>query len=110
MKATFVWTAVFLGLGLLRNFTLSIEPSRELVLVQRVSGDTAVIVRTTGATYLIEKSGGCLSLPEFEARRVVIDSSARFLDSGSRLLIPELDQSCRIVASRSMEPPDSPGS
>ncbi|MGE5835540.1 MAG: hypothetical protein ACM4AI_13740 [Acidobacteriota bacterium] len=110
MKATFIWTAVFLGLGLLRNFTLSIEPSREFVLVQRVSGDTAVVVRSNGATYFIEKSGGCQSLSEFAARRVVIDSSARFLDAGSKLLLPEVDQSCRIVASRSLEPPDSPGS
>jgi len=110
MKATIIWTAVFLGLGLLRNFTLSIEPSREFVLVQRVSGDTAVIVRSNGATYVIEKRGGCQSLPEFAARRVVIDSSARFLDAGSKLLLPEVDQSCRILSSRSLEPPDSPGS
>jgi hypothetical protein len=110
MKATFIWTAVFLGLGLLRNFTLSIEPSREFVLVQRVSGDTAVIVRSNGATYSIQKSGGCQSLSEFADRRVVIDSSARFLDAGSKLLIPELEQSCRIVSSRSLEPPDTPGS
>jgi hypothetical protein len=110
MKATFIWTAVFLGLGLLRSFTLSIEPSRELVLVQTVSGNTAVIVRSNGATYLIEKSGGCQSLSQFAARRVVIDSSARFLDAGSKVLLPEVDQSCRIVASRSLEPADSPGS
>ena len=110
MKATFIWTAVFLGLGLLRNFTLSIEPSREFVLVQTVSGDTAVVVRSNGATYFIEKSGGCQSLSEFAARRVVIDSSARFLDAGSKLLLPEVDQSCRIVASTNLEPADSPGS
>ena len=95
MKTTVIWTAVFLGLGLLRNFTLSIEPSRELVLVREVSGDTAVIVRSTGAMYFIEKSGGCQSLSQFAARRVVIDSSVRFLEEGSKLLIPEVDQSCR---------------
>jgi hypothetical protein len=110
MKATVVWTAVFLSLALLRNLTLSIEPSKELVLVQRVSGDTAVIVRSTGATYLIEKSAGCVSLPQFEARRVVIDSSDTFLDAGSMLLIPELKESCRIVTSRTIEQPDTPDS
>jgi uncharacterized protein YigE (DUF2233 family) len=110
MKATVVWTAVFLGLALLRNLTLAIEPSKELVLVRQVMGDTAVIVRSTGATYLIEKSAGCLALPQFEARRVVIDSSDTFLEAGSMLLIPELKQSCRIVTSRAIEQADTPDS
>ena len=107
MKATFIWTTVFLGLALLRAATLSIAPSKDLVIVRTVADNRAVIVAPTGAAYLIEKDDGCLSLGGYQGRRVVLDSPDRFLNGGSRLLIPELNQSCHIVNVREIEPADS---
>jgi len=58
--------------------------------------DKTIIVRRNGESYLIEKGVGCLSLRRFEAKEVLIVSSGLFLGIGSRLLIPDADQECRI--------------
>lgn len=107
MKATLVWTTVFLGLALLRAATLQIAPSRDLVLVRTVADNRAVIVNPAGAAYLIERNAGCRSLEGYQGHRVVLDAPDRFLTGGSRLVIPELNQSCDIVNVREIEPPDS---
>ena len=104
MKATFIWTTVFLGLALLRAATLSIATSKDLVLVRTVADNRAVIVNPSGAAFLIEKDAGCLSLGGYQGRRVVLDAPDRFLNGGSRLVIPELNQSCHIVNIREIEP------
>lgn len=80
----------------------------EYVFVQKVMDDKAVIVRSTGATYVIEKGVGCLSLWRYEGKRVIIGSPGLFLGVGSRLLIPDLGQECRIWDSKEIAGPGSP--
>jgi hypothetical protein len=106
MKATFIWTTVFLGLALLRAATLSIAPSKDLVLVRTVADNRAVIVNSAGAAYLVEKDAGCRSLGGYQGQRVVLDAPDAFLSGGSRLVIPEVNQSCHIVNVREMAPAD----
>jgi hypothetical protein len=87
----------------------------EFVFIQKVMDDKAIVVRSNGTTYLIEKGVGCLSLWRYEGKRVLIDSPGLFLGVGSRLLIPEIDQSCRIwnaeeissISPRPTQPPQS---
>jgi hypothetical protein len=88
------------GLAIFSSAIVSIAAVTEYVLVQKVlADDKAVIVRANGDTFLIEKGIGCLSLPRHEGKRVVIDSPGRFLGIGSRLLIPDVNQECRIRSS-----------
>jgi hypothetical protein len=68
----------------------------EAVFVKKVMDDKAIIVRSNGDTYLIEKGVGCLSLWRFEGKSVYINSPGLFLGVGSRLLIPDAGQECRI--------------
>jgi 4-fold beta flower protein len=79
--------------------------SPEYVLVQKVMDDQAVIVRSNGATFLIEKGIGCLSLWRYEGKRVVIDSPGLFLGVGSKLVIPDAEQECRIWNSKQIDSP-----
>jgi hypothetical protein len=53
-------------------------------------------VRSNGNVYLINKGVGCLSLWRYEGKRVLIDSPGLFLGVGSKLLIPDANQECRI--------------
>jgi len=71
----------------------------EAVLVKKVMDDKAIIVRANGEIHVIEKGVGCLSLWRFEGKRVYISSPGLFLGVGSRLLIPDADQQCRIWSS-----------
>jgi hypothetical protein len=64
--------------------------------------DNAIIVRGNGEAYLIEKGVGCLSLWRYEGKRVLIVSPGLFLGVGSKLLIPEAGQECRIWDSKSL--------
>ncbi len=96
----------------------------EAVFVKKVMDDRAIIIRANGEVYLIEKGVGCLSLWRFEGRRVYVSSPRQFLGVGSRLLIPDADQQCRIWSSEllgselvrpsyqppSVSPPGSPSS
>jgi hypothetical protein len=70
----------------------------EEVYVQQVlaSGNRAIVVRRDGVGYLIEHGVGCISLPRFVGRRVLINSPSLFLGVGSSLLIPGERQECRI--------------
>ncbi len=68
----------------------------ESVRVAKVMDDKAIITRHNGESYLIEKGVGCLSLWRYEGKMVLIVSPGLFLGVGSKLLIPELDQECRI--------------
>lgn len=70
----------------------------EWVLVTKTldNDDKAIIVRSNGEAYLIEKGTGCLSLWRYEGKKVLISSPGLFLGVGSKLIIPELGQECRI--------------
>lgn len=81
--------------------------SGEYVAVQKVMDDQAIVLRSNGATYLIEKGVGCLSLWRYEGKRVVVSSPGLFLGVGSKLIIPDLGQECRIWNSKEVEPPRS---
>lgn len=72
----------------------------ESVAVQKVAADAAVIVRRNGDAYLIDKGVGCLSLSRFEGKVVVISSPGIFLGVGSKLILPDMDQECRIENSK----------
>jgi hypothetical protein len=81
--------------------------SGEYVTVQKVMDDQAIVIRSNGATYLIENGVGCLSLWRYEGKRVVVSSPGLFLGVGSKLIIPDLGQECRIWNSKQVEPPRS---
>lgn len=68
----------------------------ESVRVTKAMDDKAIISRRNGESYLIEKGVGCLSLWRYEGKEILIVSPGLFLGVGSRLLIPEMDQECRI--------------
>ena len=79
-------------------FTTSIQAKIEQVYVAKImsNDDKAIIVRSNGEAYLIEKGIGCISLWRYEGKNVLIHSPGIFLGIGSKLLIPENDQECRI--------------
>jgi len=79
----------------------------EYVSVHKVTDDMAIIGRSNGAIYSIEKGVGCLSLWRYEGKSVVIKSTGLFLGVGSMLLIPELNQECRIWDSKEIQGPTS---
>jgi len=72
----------------------------ESVRVTKAMDDRAIITRRNGESYLVEKGVGCLSLWRYEGKTVLIVSPGPFLGVGSKLLIPELDQECRIWDSK----------
>jgi hypothetical protein len=80
----------------------SVAAGVEAVFVKKVMDDKAIIVRANGDTYLIEKGVGCLSLGRFEGKNVYVNSPGLFLGVGSRLLIPDAGQECRIWDSESL--------
>ncbi|MBX5496674.1 MAG: hypothetical protein IRZ15_15170 [Bryobacteraceae bacterium] len=85
------------GVALVLVFTTWLAAAGvEAVFVKKVMDDKAIIVRSNGDTYLIEKGTGCLSLWRFEGKTVYISSPGLFLGVGSRLLIPDAGQECRI--------------
>lgn len=84
------------------------EAAAESVLLQKVIDDQAIIVRSNGAVYLIEKGVGCLSLWRYEGRRVIVDSPGLFLGIGSKLILPDADQECRIWNSKQIDSRLSP--
>ena len=58
--------------------------------------DKGIIARANGEEYLIEKGVGCLSFWRFEGKRVLVTYPGVFGGVGSRLVLPDVDQSCRI--------------
>lgn len=68
----------------------------EWVYVFKVFDDTAIVVRENSQAYQIEKGVGCLSLRRFEGQSALITSPGLFLGVGSNLLLPDIDQKCRI--------------
>ena len=75
----------------------------ELIRVTKVMDDKAIIMRKNGESYLIEKGVGCLSLWRYEGKTVIVSSPGLFLGVGSKLVIPDADQECRIWDSKRLE-------
>jgi len=76
----------------------------EWVFVAKVLSDDnkGIIVRANGEAYLIEKGIGCLSFWRYEGKRVLIVSPGLFLGVGSKLVLPDADQQCRIWDSKTL--------
>lgn len=76
-------------------------PSFEAVLVVKsIEYDHALVQRINGELWLLNYGVGCLSLPSKEGREVYISSPGLlFAGIGSRLFIPDREQSCRIWSS-----------
>jgi len=93
-KGFLAFLIVFLSLFLNGEYRSGVEE----VFVAKIMklGDEAIIVRNNGEAYLIEKGIGCISLWRYEGKKVLIHSPGLFLGIGSKLIIPELDQECRI--------------
>lgn len=76
----------------------------EWVFVAKVlsEDDKGIIVRGNGNAYLIEKGIGCLSFWRYEGKRVLIVSPGIFLGVGSKLVLPDAGQECRIWNSKEL--------
>ncbi|MEM5871920.1 MAG: hypothetical protein QW051_03540 [Candidatus Aenigmatarchaeota archaeon] len=98
MKIKYVYFALLLGI-IQMLLTQKAFTGVEYVYVYKVMDNRAIIVRKNGDIYLIEKGIGCLSLWRYEGKMVLIKSPGIFLGIGSELLIPELNQKCRILNS-----------
>jgi len=86
---------VLIALGLFSPCTIA---ATEWVYVAKIldDDDKGIIVRKDGNGYQIEKGAGCLSFWRYEGKQVLISSPGLFLGVGSRLLLPEAGQECRI--------------
>lgn len=77
--------------------------AEEVYIAKIMDNDNkAIIVRRNGEAYLIEKGIGCISLWRYEGKKVLIISPGLFLGIGSKLLIPENGQECRIWDSKEL--------
>lgn len=63
----------------------------------------AIVERSNGEQYLIEVGVGCLSLQFAEGDTVVIVSPGMFAGIGSRLVLPDRNQDCRILRSERID-------
>lgn len=72
--------------------------SAEEVFLYKVlgSGNEGIIIRANGDAYQIEKGAGCFGFSLREGRKILIVSPGVFLGAGSKILIPDRDQECRI--------------
>lgn len=68
----------------------------EWVVVTKVMDDKALITRSNSESYLIETGAGCSSLWRSEGRRVLVSSPGMFLGVGSKLILTNAGQQCRI--------------
>lgn len=64
----------------------------------------AIVERSNGEQYLIEVGVGCLSLQFADGETAVIVSPGLFAGIGSRLVLLERDQDCRILRSEKLDP------
>ena len=80
-------------------------PETEYVVVRKVMDTQVIIVRADGTAHLLDKDLGCLSL--FEGRRVVLQSPGRLLGVGSKLILPDASQECRIWNAKPVDVPPS---
>lgn len=83
-------------------FSASTYANSEWVYLYKAMDDNAIVVRKSGEAYQIEKGVGCLSLWRMEGKSILITSPGIFLGVGSELILPDLDQKCRIWNSSSL--------
>lgn len=97
MRSNFLYTLLG-GMFLSTNVFAGAEYVNVLKVLS--NDDFGIIQTRSGATYLIEKGVGCLSFWRYEGKAVVISSPGLFLGVGSELVLPEVDQKCRIWDSK----------
>jgi len=104
-KIIIKYSILLLILTLIAIPTISSFAESEWVYVEKVldNDDNAIIVRKNGDSYLINKGLGCISFWRYEGKRVLIFSPSLFLGTGSKLIIPEQGQKCRIWESTKLE-------
>lgn len=92
------YISIVMFLVVMLSHIASATAASEYVYVYSVdyNEDTAIVVRRNGDVYMIEKGVGCLSLWSFTEKTVVIESPGLFAGVGSHLIIPDLEQKCRI--------------
>ncbi len=79
----------------------------EVVYIFKVVDETAIVVRNNEQAYSIEKGIGCLSLWRYEGKTALITSPGLFLGIGSKLLLPDEGQECKIWNSEHLGSLDS---
>ena len=83
-------------------FAIDVYAASEWVYVYKAMDDKAIVVRKNGEAYQIEKGVGCLSLWRYKGKSVLVTSPGLFLGVGSELILPDVDQKCRIWDSSSL--------
>jgi hypothetical protein len=69
----------------------------ESVSVYKIlDSDRAMIIRDNGETWILEKGVGCLSLDFYEGKQILIYSPGLFAGIGSKIILPDRDQQCKI--------------
>lgn len=98
--------------GLLVGLTLGASHGRtENVVISRVTGNDAVVIRSTGEAYHIHRGPGCTSLENHIGKTALIFSPGPFAGVGSRLVIQDAGEDCRILSANPLQAgaADSPG-
>jgi hypothetical protein len=73
--------------------------SGEHVTVKKVMKEQVVVSRSSGATYRLNTAAGCMSLWRYEGKQVVVTSPVTFAGAGSKVVIPDVNQECRVWSS-----------
>jgi hypothetical protein len=55
-----------------------------------------MIIRDNSEAWIVEKGVGCLSLDFYEGRRILIYSPGLFAGVGSKIILSDRDQQCKI--------------
>lgn len=76
--------------------TTIIANRAEWVAVLKVKDYTVIIKRRNGEVWIIEHGTGCISMPRQEGKAVIVSSPGTFGGSGSKFIIPDNEQECRI--------------
>lgn len=81
-----------------------LQAATEFVVVAKIlsNDDHGIIVRSNGEAYQIEKGVGCLSFWRYEGKQVLVVSPGMFLGVGSKLVLPDDNQECRIWDSKEL--------
>ncbi len=61
-----------------------------------LDSDKVLIFKANGEAWILEKGIGCLSLDFYEGRSILIYSPGLFAGVGSKIMLPDNDQECRI--------------
>lgn len=88
---------------LITFFSLSCNASAQAVYVEYVMDyDYKAIISASSGKYLIEVGTGCISLWRYKGKQIIIYSPGVFLGVGSKVILPNLNQECRIWNSESI--------